>query len=65
MAMFKLYNIKEEDSLKLLATISNLGRYRRAIVSIMDTIKLFVKGTLSPIAHTVHTVIKNIYQGDL
>ena len=47
MATFKLYNTKEEDSLKLHATISNFRRYRRTIISIEDTIKLFVKGTLS------------------
>ena len=47
MATFKLYNIKEEDSLKLHITISNLGDIEGTTVPVMGTAELSIKGILS------------------
>ena len=44
MATFKLYNTKEEDSLKLHSTISNLGDIREQLYQIMDTAELPIMG---------------------
>ena len=42
MATFKIYDIKEEDFLKLCMTLSNLGDIEDQIQSIVAAIKLFV-----------------------
>ena len=47
MTTFKLYNTKEEDSLKLHVTISNLGDIGEQLYQLMIQLNLFVKGTLS------------------
>ena len=46
-AIFKLYNTLEEDSLKLWCTHNKLRRPRRTIVPIMGAAKLFNMGILS------------------
>ena len=46
-ASFKLYNFKEENSLKLYITISNLGDIEEKTVPIIGTTKLSITRVLS------------------
>ena len=47
MATFKLYNIKEEDSLKLPITVSNLGDIEKQLYQFWVQLILSIKGILS------------------
>ena len=64
MDTFKLYNTKEEDSLKQHVTISNLGDIGKTIelYQLWIQLKLFVKGILSPLFNCINIYIKNIYK---
>ena len=67
MAAFKLYDRKEEDSLKLHATLSNLGRHRSTITSAVVTSELCVKTILCTLSKlkcqksSLKKIIKHIY----